>query len=154
MKFQSENILLNDLIQEVGGMSQQYSTRTINLELVKDLVVIRADNHRLKQVLLNLIDNALKYSEPETPVTVKLTRQNHRAIIQVCDRGLGIPLQQQGRIFERFYRVDEARNRAGGTGLGLSIVKTLVEGMGGSISLRSELNQGSIFTISFSLFNK
>ena len=154
MKFQNENILLNDLIQEVVGMSQQYSKRTINLELDRDLVVIKADRRRLKQVLLNLIDNALKYSEPETPVTVKLTQQNHRAVIQVCDRGLGIPLQQQGRIFERFYRVDEVRNRAGGTGLGLSIVKTLVEGMGGSISLRSELNQGSIFTISFSLFNQ
>lgn len=154
MKFQIENILLNDLIQEVVGMSQQYSKRAINSEITEDLIVIKADNHRLKQVLLNLIDNAVKYSEPETPVTVKLTEQNHRAIIQVCDRGFGIPLQQQGRIFERFYRVDEARNRAGGTGLGLSIVKTLVEGMGGNISLRSELNRGSNFTIGFPLFDR
>ena len=149
MKFQIENVLLNDLIQEVVGMAQQYSNRKIKLEVNRDLVAIKADNHRLKQVLLNLIDNAVKYSEPKTPITVKLTQEKGRAMIQVCDRGFGISLQQQGRIFERFYRVDEARNRAGGTGLGLSIVKTLVEGMGGSISLRSELNQGSTFTIAF-----
>ncbi|MEN9567932.1 MAG: hypothetical protein RLZZ69_3128, partial [Cyanobacteriota bacterium] len=70
---------------------------------------------------------------------------------QVCDRGIGIPLQQQGRIFERFFRVNEARNRSGGTGLGLSIVKTLVENMGGTITVRSEPNQGSTFTLTFPL---
>ncbi|MCJ8282244.1 MAG: HAMP domain-containing histidine kinase, partial [Rivularia sp. ALOHA_DT_140] len=64
-----------------------------------------------------------------------------------CDVGYGIPLQHQSRIFERFYREDEARNRAGGTGLGLSIVKTLVEGMGGKVSVRSKLSEGSIFTV-------
>lgn len=151
MQFQRETILLNDLLQEVGGMAQQYSNRKIDFELSENLVAIKGDNNRLKQVLLNLIDNAVKYSEPETPVAVKLASQNNQAIIQVCDRGLGISLQQQGRIFERFFRVDEARNRSGGTGLGLSIVKTLVEGMGGSIALRSEINKGSTFSISFPL---
>jgi len=149
MQFQVENIILNDLIQEVVGMAKQYSDRSITLDLESDLIVIKADNHRLKQVLLNLIDNAVKYSEPKTPITLKLTRQNELASIQVCDRGVGIPLPQQGRIFERFFRVDESRNRAGGTGLGLSIVKTLVEGMGGNISVRSQLNEGSTFTINF-----
>ncbi len=151
MQFQIENLLLNDLITEIVGMAQQYSGRKINLEMKANLIVIKADNHRLKQVLLNLIDNAVKYSEPETSVTIKLTAQNDRAVIQVSDRGVGISLQQQNRIFERFYRVDEARNRSGGTGLGLSIVKTLVEGMGGSITVRSKLNQGSTFIISFPL---
>ncbi|MEO1004764.1 MAG: HAMP domain-containing sensor histidine kinase [Cyanobacteria bacterium J06638_38] len=151
MQFQNETILLNDLIQEVAAMAQQYSQRKINFKVAQDLVSIKADSNRLKQVLLNLIDNAVKYSEPDTPIAVRLNTENSRAVIQVCDRGLGIPLQQQGRIFERFFRVDEARNRAGGTGLGLSIVKTLVEGMGGNITLRSELNQGSTFTICFPL---
>lgn len=151
MQFQRETILLNELLQEVGGMAQQFSNRKIDFEFSENLVAIKGDNNRLKQVLLNLIDNAVKYSEPETPVTVKLISQNNRAIIQVRDRGLGIPLKLQGRIFERFFRVDEARNRSGGTGLGLSIVKTLVEGMGGSIALRSEINQGSTFSISFPL---
>ena len=151
MKFQNENILLNDLIQEVVGMAQQYSKRTIQLKLANDLVAIKADSHRLKQVLLNLIDNAVKYSEPNTPITVELAQEKHQAVIYVCDRGVGIPLQQQSRIFERFFRVDEARNRTGGTGLGLSIVKTLIEGMGGTVGLRSELNQGSTFTLTFPL---
>jgi signal transduction histidine kinase len=151
MQFQNKNILLNDLIQEVVGMAKQYGERKIDLELTSDLIVIKADNHRLKQVLLNLIDNALKYSEINTPITIKLDSHRHQSIIQVCDRGIGISLQQQGRIFERFFRVDEARNRSGGTGLGLSIVKTLVEGMGGTITVRSELNQGSTFTLIFPL---
>ncbi|MGF1590569.1 MAG: sensor histidine kinase, partial [Pleurocapsa sp.] len=151
MQFQMENLLLNDLITEIVGMAQQYSGRKIDLEMKANLIVIKADNHRLKQVLLNLIDNAVKYSESETSVTIKLTAQNDRAVIQVSDRGVGISLQQQNRIFERFYRVDEARNRSGGTGLGLSIVKTLVEGMGGNITVRSKLNQGSTFIISFPL---
>ncbi|MEL7407288.1 MAG: HAMP domain-containing sensor histidine kinase, partial [Cyanobacteria bacterium J06558_2] len=149
MQFQTETILLNELLQEVISMAQQYSQRSIKCHAPENEIAIKADCNRLKQVLLNLIDNAVKYSEPETPVIIRLRSEYNQAIVQVCDRGFGIPLQQQGRIFERFFRVDEARNRAGGTGLGLSIVKTLVEGMGGSISLRSELNQGSIFTIRF-----
>lgn len=149
MQFQLENIMLNDLIQEVVGMAQQYSNRPIVIDSSQDLIVIKADHNRLKQVLLNLIDNAVKYSEGGKPVTVRLKQQNNHVAIQICDRGIGIPLQQQGRIFERFFRVDEARNRSGGTGLGLSIVKTLVEGMGGTISVRSQLEEGSIFTINF-----
>lgn len=151
IQFQLENIVLNDLIQEVVGMSKQYSKRDIGLEIPDREIVVKADNHRLKQVLLNLIDNAVKYSDEGTSISVKLSQQNERATIQVCDRGIGIPLQQQGRIFERFFRVDESRNRAGGTGLGLSIVKTLIEGMGGNVTLRSQLNEGSTFIICFPL---
>ena len=149
LQFQFENIILNELIKEVVGMAKQYSDRKIEVELLPDIVEIKADSHRLKQVLLNLIDNAVKYSEPDTPIILRLSQNNRQAIVRVCDRGVGIPLQQQGRIFERFFRVDESRNRAGGTGLGLSIVKTLVEGMGGNISVRSQLNEGSTFTIAF-----
>ena len=153
MQFQNETVLLNDLIEEVVAMAKQYGERKIDLDLTSDLIAIKADQHRLKQVLLNLIDNAIKYSEPGTPITLKLASSGDRAKIQVCDRGVGIPLQQQGRIFERFFRVDEARNRAGGTGLGLSIVKTLTEGMGGTITVHSELDQGSTFTLCFPVFN-
>lgn len=150
IQFQLEKIVLNDLIQEVVGMAQQYSKRTIIVNSSAPEIAIEADSHRFKQVLLNLIDNAVKYSDDQTPITIELDRHNNQAVIQVCDRGVGIPLQQQGRIFERFFRVDESRNRAGGTGLGLSIVKTLIEGMGGSITVRSQLNQGSTFIINFS----
>ena len=151
MKFQMEKIMLNDITQEIVGMAKQYSDRDITWESSPNLITIKADKHRLKQVLLNLIDNAVKYSAIGTPIILKIKQQNNCGIIQVCDRGVGIPLQQQGRIFERFFRVDESRNRAGGTGLGLSIVKTLVEGMGGNIQVYSQLDKGSTFTISFPL---
>ena len=149
--FQNEKIILNDLIVDVAEMAQQYCDRHIKIESPNQLIAIEADLNRLKQVLLNLIDNAVKYSEPNTKITVslKLCSKSEDAVIAVCDRGVGIPLQQQPRIFERFYRIDEARNRAGGTGLGLSIVKTLVEGMGGKIAVRSQLGEGSTFTVCF-----
>ena len=150
MHFHLEPLVLNDFVLEVVGMGRQYSDRVINFESTAEPIKIKADVNRLKQVLLNLIDNAVKYDHTNQPVTVKIDKQGKQAIIQVCDRGLGIPLAQQARIFERFYRVDEARSRStGGTGLGLSIVKTLAEGMGGSISVRSELNKGSTFTVTF-----
>lgn len=115
---------------------------------------MKADYSRLKQVLLNLIDNAIKYSEIDTPIAFKLNQLEDRAIVEVCDRGYGIPLQQQARIFERFYRVDESRSHTtGGCGLGLSIVKTLVEGMGGSVSVQSKLGEGSTFTISLPMYS-
>jgi signal transduction histidine kinase len=115
-----------------------------------------ADRDRLQQVLINLIDNAVKYSDAAQPIILSIDRFDGQAIIRVRDRGVGIPLQDQSRIFERFYRVDEARTRlpqagiqvaSDGHGLGLAIVKTLVEGMGGSISVRSKLGEGTEFSI-------
>ncbi len=148
LHFNIENCILNDVVSEVVEMADKYSDRNITIEAPTYLIEVKADYNRLKQVLLNLIDNAVKYSEAGTPITLKLSRQEDEGCLQVYDTGYGIPLQHQSRIFERFYRVDEARNRAGGTGLGLSIVKTLVEGMGGKVSVRSKLSEGSVFTVS------
>ncbi|MEH2120138.1 sensor histidine kinase [Nostoc sp.] len=147
--FQMKSYVLNDLVEEVVMMAEIYSDRIITTESKSYPIEIKADYSRLKQVLLNLIDNAVKYSEADLPIILKLNQLQDKAIIQVCDRGYGIPLQQQARIFERFYRVDESRSHTtGGCGLGLSIVKTLVEGMGGSVSVQSKLGEGSMFTIS------
>ncbi|MBZ8178591.1 sensor histidine kinase [Oscillatoria salina] len=143
-----DTFLLNDLVKEIVEMAKQYSNRIINFETNQEHILVKADASRLKQVLLNLIDNAVKYSDSDQAITVKLASSKSQAIVQVCDRGNGIPLQHQTRIFERFYRLDEARSHStGGTGLGLSIVKTLVEEMGGSVSVRSQLSKGSIFTV-------
>jgi heavy metal sensor kinase len=148
LHFQIKYWVLNDLVAEVVGMAHNYSDREIKIEQQAYPVEAKADFNRLKQVLLNLIDNAVKYSKPDTPITITLNKQGHQAIIEVSDQGDGIPLQHQSRIFERFYRVDESRNSAtGGTGLGLSIVKTLVEGMGGSVTVRSKLGEGSVFSV-------
>jgi hypothetical protein len=146
--FHFESFVLNDLVAEVVGMAEQFSNRTIAIETGRFPIEVEADRGSLKQVLINLIDNAMKYSDPNTMISVKIEQSADRALIQVCDQGFGIDLQQQTRIFERFYRVDEARTRsAGGSGLGLAIVKTLVEGMGGSVTVRSRPDRGSIFTV-------
>jgi len=148
LHFRIEPCVLNDLVAEVVTMAEKYSDRPIIIESKNESLEVKADYNRLKQVLINLIDNAVKYSQPDTTVIVKLYQQEESAIIQVRDKGYGIPLQHQSRIFERFYRVDEARtSSSGGCGLGLSIVKTLVEGMDGSVTVRSRLSEGSVFTI-------
>jgi signal transduction histidine kinase len=149
LSFQLEPVPIENLLEEVVGMAKRNSDRAIEIEAPKDKAIAAlADANRLKQVLLNLIDNAVKYSNEEQSVTLKLDRVGKKVRIQVRDRGIGIPLAHQGRIFERFYRVDEARSRStGGTGLGLSLVKIFVEGMGGQVSVRSKPGEGSIFTV-------
>ncbi len=149
LHFSMKTCVLNDLVVEVVSMAQKYSDRTITIESTNQSIEVEIDYNRLKQVLLNLIDNAVKYSEAHTPINLNISQQNQDVIIQVCDQGYGIPLQHQSRIFERFYRVDEARTHStGGCGLGLSIVKTMIESMGGSVAVRSKLGEGSVFTIS------
>jgi Histidine kinase-, DNA gyrase B-, and HSP90-like ATPase len=151
MYFDFQPIILNEFIEEVVKTARECSDRQIQFNSFPNPIVIKADPNRLKQVLLNLIDNAVNYSERD-PITYTMNSQKMQAIIQVSDRGIGIPLAQQIRIFDRFYRVDETRSRTtGGTGLGLSIVKTLVEGMGGNISVYSQLGKGSTFTVNFPL---
>jgi two-component system phosphate regulon sensor histidine kinase PhoR len=102
----------------------------------------------LEQAIINLVDNAIKYSEPKKIVRVVAGRLEDQIRIQVIDQGMGIPRSQLPRLFERFYRVDKARSREmGGTGLGLSIVKHIVLAHGGTIEVESELEHGSTFTL-------
>jgi two-component system phosphate regulon sensor histidine kinase PhoR len=101
----------------------------------------------LEQALVNLIDNAVKYSEKGQPVKIEARREDGNVSISVIDQGCGIPRDHQTRIFERFYRVDKARSRmVGGTGLGLSIVKHIVNAHGGVVWVKSAPNKGSAFT--------
>jgi signal transduction histidine kinase len=129
-------------------LAEQVSRRPIRLRLPEADVLVAADPARLQQVLLNLIDNAVKYSEAEAPIDVRLRANASEVQIEVQDQGIGIPLSQQQRIFERFYRVSEGMTRGrDGTGLGLAIAKALTEAMGGSIQVRSSPGQGSLFTV-------
>jgi two-component system phosphate regulon sensor histidine kinase PhoR len=106
-----------------------------------------ADPRALEQIVTNLLDNAVKYTEPGGEVEVRVEESRTRVRVTVCDTGIGIPEADLSRIFERFYRVDRARSRAlGGTGLGLSIVKHLVQSMGGEISVESRVGHGSTFS--------
>ncbi|MGB3534316.1 MAG: HAMP domain-containing sensor histidine kinase [Microcoleaceae cyanobacterium] len=145
--FQMESFPIHELVLEVVEAAQQVSQNRIHLEQFESPICVRADRNRLKQVLFNLIDNALKYSEADKSIILTIQLRRTVVHINIRDFGQGIPLQHQARIFERFYRVDEARNRAGGTGLGLSIVKMLIKGMGGRVTVRSKIGEGSIFTV-------
>jgi signal transduction histidine kinase len=110
--------------------------------------VARVDAQKLSLALAELIDNALRYSDPQQPVQIALSTQAPWATIQVKDQGIGIPDACQENIFDPFYRVDAARSRcSGGTGLGLTLTRSLVEAMGGQVSVQSQPGQGSVFTL-------
>ncbi|MBI1290069.1 PAS domain-containing protein [bacterium] len=107
---------------------------------------VKADASSVERILINLVENAIKYSEGDSEVTITARLQADSVCVLISDQGVGIPREDQQRIFERFYRVDKARSRkAGGTGLGLSIVKHLVQAHGGEVWVNSEVGRGSTF---------
>lgn len=119
----------------------------IDLDCEKDTTAI-FDPTLIEQAVVNLLDNALKYSEPQGTVLVKSHQQNSEIIISVQDHGIGIAQKHLSRLFERFYRVDKARSRnLGGTGLGLAIVKHIAQAHGGHVTVESKLGEGSRFSI-------
>jgi two-component system phosphate regulon sensor histidine kinase PhoR len=110
--------------------------------------VLLGDGEKLTQVLLNLLDNAVKYTPDGGSVEVEVGRDEEGFLVRVADTGVGIPASDLQRIFERFYRVDRARSRdLGGTGLGLSIVKHIVEAHRGRVVVESQVGHGSTFTV-------
>jgi two-component system phosphate regulon sensor histidine kinase PhoR len=110
-------------------------------------VSVLGDRERLKQALVNLIENAIKYNHPDGKVIVELESRDGEAVVRVRDNGVGIPQEDIGRIFERFYRVNKDRSRAvGGSGLGLAIVKHIVEAHGSTVRVESEFGRGSVFS--------
>jgi two-component system, OmpR family, sensor histidine kinase CiaH len=111
-------------------------------------VTVSGDEGRLRQLLLILLDNALKYTDPGGRVTITLGNSDRKARLTVADTGIGIPAADRPHIFERFYRVDRAReHESGGTGLGLSIAKWIVQAHNGEIKVESELGQGTAFHV-------
>jgi signal transduction histidine kinase len=109
---------------------------------------VRGDEEALRQLIVNLLDNALQYGPEGTSISVGLESDSTDIYLSVSDQGPGIAAVHQSRVFERFYRVDGARaRRDGGTGLGLSIVKNIATSHGGSVSLKSDVGQGSTFTL-------
>jgi signal transduction histidine kinase len=146
-------IVLNTLVTEAADLHQRSSDRPIERSLPTEDLVVLADRDRLSRALMNLLDNAVKYSAPPTPIALILERVGDRALVHVRDQGVGIPLAHQERVFERFYRSDDEMTRSrDGTGLGLAIAKGAIEGMNGRISLVSQPGSGSTFTISLPLW--
>ena len=122
---------------------------SLNVELPSGLPTVRGDANSLQEVLQNLLDNALQYTPGGGKIEVSASCSESRVIVTVADTGIGIPQAEQERIFERFYRVDEARSReAGGTGLGLSIARHIMEAHGGRLWVESAVGEGSRFHFS------
>jgi signal transduction histidine kinase len=143
-----EPLILNEFVRDIADMTERFDHRSIHTEITPLPVRVQTDRDALMQSIHHLIQNAIRYSAPDTAIVVEVNQIRDSAIIQVSDRGEGIPQSQQALIFEPFYRVDPSRTRAtGGTGLGLAIVKALAEQMGGTLSIESQCGMGSTFTL-------
>ena len=136
-------------IESVDSSAKEKSIEIVNE--VSETVEILCDSKLIEQALINLLDNAVKYTTEGGKVFVKLRQENSLVWVDIKDTGIGIPSTDLDRIFERFYRVDKGRSREmGGTGLGLAIVRHIVEAHGQEIKVKSELGLGTTFSISFS----
>ncbi|WP_404453839.1 two-component system histidine kinase PnpS [Oceanobacillus kapialis] len=143
---------LNQMVGEVALlMRHKIDEKQLSLSVqISDGATIKADKERMKQVIINLIDNAINYTPIDGQIWVNGIETEDEVIIEVKDTGIGIAKEALPRIFERFYRVDKARSRnTGGTGLGLAIVKHIVEVHKGDIRISSELNKGTTISVAF-----
>ena len=153
----NETVLdLDTLMMEVFRQAQTLAQQSgQNQRVVLDKIQparVRGDMDRLKQVLLNLVTNALKYTPPDGTITLGLITEGDQAQVSVSDTGIGIPAESLPHIFDRFYRVDTARARImGGTGLGLAIVHWIVRAHNGTVTVHSTPGQGSTFCVNLPL---
>jgi len=149
IKLNMETVKLPAIIEEIMMI---FDTRLEEKKLgfstrfPENLPGVKADPDWLRQIFINLVDNAIKYTPPGGKIWIEAGEKGGFIQIQVCDTGIGIPEQDIPRLFERFYRVDKARSRQeGGTGLGLSIVKHIIKSLGGRIKVESKVGRGSKF---------
>lgn len=149
-KLDRADVSVKLIIEEVQQMLiQKAEEKDIDFALyLKTPLVVNADALRLKQVFINLIDNAIHYTPTGGKVFITASETNEQIVVRVNDTGVGIGKDEISRIFERFYRVDKARSRnSGGTGLGLAIVKHLVEAHKGKVEVESKLGHGTSFIV-------
>jgi two-component system phosphate regulon sensor histidine kinase PhoR len=139
--------LCREIVEGLGASADR-----IQMAVPDGIPVLFTDRDLLGRVISNLLDNALKYSPDQTPCVLGARVEGKTLSFWVKDRGIGIPAQEQGRVFDRFYQVDSSTTRAfRGTGLGLSLVKDLLEQMGGTVGVESEQGVGSTFTVTLPL---
>ncbi len=124
---------------------------TCNLDIAPDLPLVEADHDKIKQVLLNLIGNAIKYNRPGGEVIIKAWSDLAHLYVSIADTGIGIPPEEIQHVSERFYRASNAEKNSPGTGLGISICKQIIEGHRGSLTVESQLGKGSLFMFSLPL---
>lgn len=151
-----EKVSLKDIFKNVETLFiEKLNSKSLELKLYikDDLPIITADSFRLEQVLINLVDNAIKYTDSGN-ITLNAFAERNNVVIEIQDTGVGIPQEDQARIFERFYIVDKSRSRkVGGTGLGLSIVKHIILQHKGEINIESRKGFGTKFIIKIPILN-
>jgi two-component system phosphate regulon sensor histidine kinase PhoR len=140
--------LLESALRRVQGLA---AGRPLLLSVPDDLPVLWVDDREIERVLINLIENAIKYSDTDTPIALSVEHRNDQAIFSVTDQGIGIAAEHLPRIFDRFYRVESGERRVAGTGLGLAICKRIVEAHRGQIAVESAPGRGACFWFSLPL---
>lgn len=151
-RLHTEQVDIAEIIDHVVTLlKDEANKKNIHLQAdVKEVTIIIGESHRMKQIFLNMIQNAIHYSPPGAHIFVHSYVSSDWVYATIRDEGIGIREEEIPRVFERFYRVDQARSRAsGGTGLGLAIVKHLVEAHQGTIEVESALNEGTTFKLAF-----
>ena len=138
--------LLIDCHEMIDSEAQNANLK-FALDLPETLPRIQGDRTQLKQAFINLLNNAVKFNRLDGEITLKARATKKQIKISITDTGLGIPEDEQSKIFEKFYRVKSHRDQVPGTGLGLSVVKQIIHGHGGEINFTSEVNVGTIFTV-------
>lgn len=149
LNYQKTNMvsLLREVIEMLKGKANKKNIE-IEFKVPNEDMVVEIDNYRMKQVFINLITNAISYTQEGGKVCIAIASDDEKIFVMVQDTGVGIEKKEIPRIFERFYRVDKARSReSGGTGLGLAIVKHIVEAHRGHITVDSKVGEGTTFTI-------
>lgn len=131
-------------------MNAEKHNISISVDKIENNCIVSANQDMIEEVVYNLCDNAIRYNKPEGHVWVSVFKEHDNVVLQVKDDGIGIPEEDQDRIFERFYRVDKARSKkTGGTGLGLAIVKHIAEQHGAEIRLQSQIDKGTVISLIF-----
>jgi signal transduction histidine kinase len=137
--------LLNEVRETLLVLAEEKSQQ---IEIAAEQITVRADRELLHLALLNLVHNAIRYSDEGLTISLRIRGDEANVVVEVADQGPGIAPEHREKIFERFYRVDKARSRAsGGVGLGLAIARWAIERQGGQIELESELGRGSLFRV-------
>ena len=146
VELRRETYAVRQVVEAALEKSKQVlAGREVKLQLPESLPSVRIDLERIAEVLVQLLENAAKYSPPGTPITISAEPAGKMVNLSVADRGPGIDDMEQSLIFEKFYRGRDQRYRVQGTGMGLAIAKAIVEAHGGTIGVTSQLGSGSVF---------
>jgi two-component system phosphate regulon sensor histidine kinase PhoR len=152
-EFHLAELDLNPIVVKVVGQYEAHMEHlgfAVRIELAEALPLIKADEEAVSEALLNILDNAMKYSATEKSIRVATGTTNESVFVEVEDHGIGIALSEQSKIFEKFYRTSSGlAHQARGSGLGLTLVRHIMDAHNGKVSVKSQLGAGSMFRLSF-----